>query len=206
MNKLKFSIILLFSVAVFMTCTGLFSVNRKYKGSGTVKHFVTKMPIKAEIFFSGLDPKSSKEVQSFSKSYDTDNNGCFNFEFKTNARKLNAIVRIGKTSYNIGKGLYAKSHNNWGDVLVGDYTFFCKINLVKTSNSQIFFKKASARNFTLNNDSALLYSNYLNNVDFWSQGSKFIIDYYTISNGVVSELSKTIAIVNGDTLSTIIEY
>jgi len=204
----KFSLFtLLIVLPNFISCRkSLYDV----RYTGRVLTFFTNKPVQGTVTVEGEGGKSDRErgENIFLGAGETDADGVFDFvangssydDYFLTFPTATIDKRYTKTS---------KKELNAGTVFVGNYSFYCKVNLVSKSGNSIQLISFSEVYPRVNSGTTttILHLLRMDAESFEAQAHQHRIIYELYnSNGMISRESRNLPITNGDTLSTTIEF
>ena len=169
---------------------------------------MTKQPIQASVSLYGDEPAGV--LHSFYLG-ETKTNSDGTFSFKTPAdRSREYYLHVVPQSGNVGdQRVYLSENKNTdiGDFHTGDYTFYCKVNLVPVTNSAIDFPylPTGALHFNTGASTQFLTSRTFN-YSYYLYSGPFFIRYRTYPSGIATDSTILIPITSPDTLNVTIQY
>ena len=178
--------------------------------NGRVINYITKAPIQANIVLWGNDPPGDNYSVNLGNT-STDANGYFllrtyaahnpEYNIVVTASPNQPIQQLVKLSN--GKNIYI------GDVLMGYYTFYCKVTLVSVSGSAIDFNDlgdGAQTHYNAGTDTTITVSK---KIDYYLYKTlhDYHISFKNYPNGVPADSSRFIVLPSTpDTLVTTIRY
>jgi len=178
---------------------------------GRVVNYMTKAPLQASINLSTGEPPDNKGNTVFG-SYTTNADGSFDIKSEGGWNSTTYWLVISEKSGYIQQSYQVKHGQNAdvGDVLMGSYTFYCKVTLNPTDNSAIDFVvggPSTTSHFNAGTATQFLASaTYTFDEYFGPMGNGFTIVYKTYPGGVEKETVISVPAPNTDTLSVTINY
>ena len=171
---------------------------------------MTKAPLQASISLSTGEPPDSKGNTVFG-SYTTNADGSFDIKSEGGWNSAPYYLVISEKSGFIQSSYQVKNKQNVdvGDVLMGSYTFYCKVTLNPTDNSAIDFMNINTTQVHFNAGTAtqfLASATYTFDEYFGPMGNGFTIVYKTYPGGVEKETVISVPAPTTNTLSVTINY
>lgn len=173
---------------------------------------MTKAPLQASISLSTGEPPDEKGNTVFG-SYTTNANGSFDIKSEGgwNSAPYYLVISEGnqggftQLSYNNVKN---KQNVDVGDVLMGSYTFHCKVTVNPIDNSAIDFVNLGSANHHYNagTSTQFLCSVTYSSDEYFMFGKSLDIAYKIYPGGVEKDTGISVLALTPDTLSVTINY
>jgi hypothetical protein len=211
MKKIGLITIIIFSLFLFCFCQK--KLFKHVEIHGRVLNYITKQPVMMQVQLRCRERGSgSSYTQGRYIMATTWPNTDGTFYIKSGAAKEGGGYYLeveDKPALWERITLVEGKNNDLGDILVGNYTFYCKVTLVPVTNSSIDIINRDGGNDThFNSGTSTLYLSHENKIkDKYNQNPNYTVEYYVNDpSGTRTYKSVSVPSPNGDTLNAVINY